>query len=143
MNKWMIFLGGLLSGVVLTLVFTTIINHYSMESANSESGNVETKADDGLKFFDEPGDVINENSLMVFQVLEDHMALVRGKERERSRLYLGAVYLLVNEGDKFYYDEEKIDIPEGKELRHIGMYRYTTNDGFEKNVPIVEIVDAE
>lgn len=143
MNKWMMFLGGMLAGIALSLVFSFLVNYSDTKGTNSEENDTEAKSDNGLQFFDEPGDIINEKSLMVFQVLEDHAALVRGRERERSSLYLGTVYLLVNSGEDFYYDDEKIDIPKGKVLQHIGMYRYTTKEEFVKNVPVITIVDAK
>ena len=50
------------------------------------------------------------------------------------------VMILANEG-MFYYDEQKIPIPEGKCLRQIGTSRYTTVKNIDKTVPIVQVFD--
>ena len=68
MKKWLIFLGGVVTGVLLTFLFAFIF-----------SSNRPTTADnDGIKMFEKPGDIVNEESFEVFQVLAEDAALVRG-----------------------------------------------------------------
>lgn len=58
---------------------------------------------------------MNEQSVEVFQVIADNAALVHGKDPNSfSDLYLGTVYMLRNYDGKYYYDDEIITLPKGK-----------------------------
>ena len=139
MKNWMIFLCGLLTGVVLTIIVAFIINT-SQKNSNVVETEVQQQEDDGVKLFEEPGDIMEGNSFKVFQVIATDGALVKGKSG-RSDLYYGMVYLLINREGKSYYDDEIVNVPKGKVVRQMGIYHYPTRDGFEKTVPIIEIVD--
>lgn len=139
MKNWMIFLCGLLTGVVLTIIVAFIINT-SQKNSNVVETEVQQQEDDGVKLFEEPGDIMEGNSFKVFQVIATDGALVKGKSG-RSDLYYGMVYLLINREGKSYYDDEIVNVPKGKLVRQMGIYHYPTRDGFEKTVPIIEIVD--
>ena len=128
MKKWLIFGGGVLTGVVLTFLFAFIF------SASRSNG------DDDITWFEKPGDVIEANAFEVFQVLSDDAALVHGQSYEDLEIFSGAVYLLTNEDGKYYYDDEVVRVPEGKVARQVGIYRYQTESKFEKTVPIIQIM---
>lgn len=143
MKNWMIFLCGLLSGVILTILVAFILyaSQDNNDTITSEIGKEEQQMDNnGIKMFEEPGDIMDVKSLKVFQVLANKGALAMGKSKG-SNMYLGMTYLLINNEGKSYYDEEIINLPKGKVIRQMGIYHYPTRDGFEKTVPIVEIVD--
>ncbi len=127
MKKWLIFGGGVLTGIVLTLLFAFF---FSSNSSNSGGG---------ATWFEKPADMIEVKSFKVFQVLGEDAALVNGKSDDDD-LYLGAVYLLTNEDGKYYYDDEVINVPDGKVVRQIGIYKYQTKTDFEKTVPIIQIM---
>lgn len=125
MKKLLIFLGGVVTGVLLTFLFAFVF-----------SSNRPTTADnDGIKMFEKPGDVVNEESFEVFQVLAEDAALVRGGSSFTT------VYLLTNDEGKYYYDDEEVKVPKGKVARQIGIYQYQTRDEFGKTVPIVRIME--
>ena len=130
MKKWLIFGGGVLTGVILTFLFAFIF-------FGSRSD-----GDDGTTWFEKPGDVIEVDAFEVFQVLGEDAALVQGKSHEFSsrEVFRGAVYLLTNEDGKYYYDDEVVRVPEGKVARQVGIYRYQTESKFEKTVPIIQIM---
>lgn len=132
MKKWLIFGGGVLTGVVLTFLFFYIL------SASRSGG------DDGTTWFEKPGDEIEIKAFKVFQVLGEDAALVNGQSHEDLdigiEVYTGAVYLLTNEDGKYYYDDEVVKVPEGKVARQVGIYRYQTESKFEKTVPIIQIM---
>ena len=119
MKKWIVYLLGVISGIVLTFVFFFVVSKIQ----NSD-----------VIVFDKPGDVVNVNSFEVFQVLDQNSALAY----EGS---YGPVCLLVNDAGKTYYDEQVIRVPKGKVARIIGTYKYKTNGDFEKTVPIIQIFD--
>ena len=131
MKKWLIFGGGVLTGIVLTFVFAFIF------SASRTGGN------DGTTWFEQPGDVIDIDAFEVFQVLGEDAALVHGKSREYSSMevFTGAVYLLTNEDGKYYYDDEVVRVPNDKVVRLVGIYQYQTKSDFGKTVPIIQIMN--
>ena len=47
--------------------------------------------------------------------------------------------LLLGEDDDLFYDNQKINIPEGKTAKQVGIYQYNTNGGELKTVPAVKI----
>lgn len=128
MKNWGLFLGGVMTGIVLTFVFAFI---YTKASSNSTP--------DGVTNFEQVGEVIDEGSVKVFQVVGDNAALVCGRDDDSfSDLYLGPVYLLRNYDGKYYYDDEIVKKPKGKQFRQTGIYRYDTKMGY-KTVPIIEL----
>lgn len=56
-------------------------------------------------------------------------------------MYLGPICLIVNDEGKYYYDDQIIEIPEGKVARQVGIYQYPTRNEDVKTVPIIEILD--
>lgn len=127
MKNWGIFLGGVATGVILTFLVAFIISY------NGNNG------PSGVTNFDKPGQVVNESSVKVMQVVGDNAALVLGQSDSRSGMYLGPVYLLRNYDGKYYYDEEIIRKPSNKVFRQTGVYKYDANSGITKTVAIIEI----
>lgn len=127
MKKLLIYLLGVISGVIITFIFAMLLS----------SGNGDTNKD--LTWFDKPGEVISEQSFEVFQVLDNHVALVHGKST--TDLYLGTVYLLTNNDGKYYYDKEIVKVPSDKVVRHVGIYKYQTNMNVMKTVPVIQIMN--
>lgn len=142
MKKWMIFGGGAITGIVLTILFLFIIGGRSSEQIEKESERTnkveeksKEKSDDGITLFDEPGDIIKVKSFKVIQVIAKDAALVMEEG------YNMTVYLLTNSDDKFYYDDEIVKVPKGKVVKQIGIYRYPAKNDIIKTVPIVMITD--
>ena len=130
MNKWLVYVGGIITGIVLMFVFLFFVG----KSYNNK----------GITWFDKPGDTMEIKSFKVFQVIDKDAALVYGSSQidisgSSFNMYNGAVYLLVNEDGKYYYDDEIIEVPDGKVARQVGIYKYSTKNDFEKTVPIVQI----
>lgn len=123
MKKWGLFLGGVVTGIVLTFLFAYFYTY---------SGD---KVPHGVTNFEHVGDVIDEPSVEVFQVIGENAALVKGFD---GSFYFGPVYLLRNYDGKYYYDDEIVKKPKGKEFRQTGIYRYETKSGY-KTVPIIEL----
>lgn len=127
MKQFLIFLLGVIVGAVLAFVFAFYV------SSNDGNDN------DGIVRFDKPTEIINEQSFEVFQVVGDNMALVRGKSGHIG--YYGTTYLLVNKENKYYYDDEIVNVPQGKVVKQVGIYRYVTISDMQKTVPIVQIMN--
>ena len=126
MKKGLIFLGGVVTGVLLTFLFAFVF---------ASQGETPAVEDNGVTMFEKPGDVINETGFEVFQALEQGAALAKGKKEWMT------VYMIVNDEGKYYYDDEKVTVPSGKVVRQIGIYQYETNSGRPKTVPIVKFMD--
>lgn len=136
MKKIWVYLLGVLTGIVVTIIALAIIG--VAINAKNDPG---TRMSNGMSFFDTPGEVINEPSFKVFQALGDGAALAEGKGDSHSSIYLGVNALLYNEEGIPYYDEQIITAPKGKCFRQVGIYRYHTKSGMDKTVPIVMILD--
>ncbi|MBO7489516.1 MAG: hypothetical protein J6T88_04475 [Bacteroidales bacterium] len=129
MKKIWVYILGILTGVVLTFIVLFII-------AKAASG-----ANNGMTFFDKPGQVMEESSYKVFQSLGKGYALANGCSDNKYDLYLGLTVLIYNEDGKTYYDDQIITAPKGKCFRQIGIYRYPTRMDVDKTVPIVMLMD--
>ena len=119
MKKWLIFGGGVFTGVLLTVLLCVIVGNRSRNHAT---------------WFESPGDVINEKAFKVFHVIEKDAALV-------DDLFPGTIYMLTNKEGKYYYDDQIIEVPEDKEVRQVGIYKYETKSKLVKTVPIIRIMD--
>ena len=102
----------------------------------------------GITIFDESTDTLETTRFKVFQVIGKGMALAHcGEENKKYNdlsdnsdlhFFRGAIVLLID-NEKYYYDDEIINVQEGKQARHIGIFQYKTNSGETKTVPIVKI----
>ncbi len=92
----------------------------------------------------ENGDIIEEKSFKVFQVLENNVALVEGKSDVDKKisydLYTGLTYLLIGKEGTTFYDEQIVKVPQGSVVRMNGTFQYTTNGGMDKTVPRIMIM---
>lgn len=139
MKQWVVFLGGVVTGAILTFVVLSIIAN--AQSGRSDSIVEEAKSDNNITMFDAPGDIIEDDNFKVFQVIADDAALVTAKQDKYDDIYLGKVYLVVNNDGKYYYDDEILKVKEGKVFRQVGIYRYPTRNEDVKTVPIIMLMD--
>lgn len=124
MKTWIFYLLGVISGIILTFVFSFCVN------MSKSSGIV------GLEMFEEPGDYMEYSQFEVFQVIGDGYALANAGNS------LGAIVLIEpNEGQQFY-DDQKIVLDDGQCAQHVGTYKYRSGMGMKKTVPVVRIVDG-
>lgn len=142
MKNWGIFLGGVGTGIVLTIVVLFLIGTYYINAtpAGEENRNPNELAI-GITDFEQIGDVIDEGSVMVFQVIDSNTALVFGEGHKNYKgepYYHGPTYLIRNNEGKYYYDKEIIKRPSGKKFRQTGIYRYYYGAEI-KTVPIIEL----
>lgn len=149
MKNWLFFGGGVLVGAALTLLIVFLVvkpRQQNVEMADESSQAVEREeqkqaieeALPGLKLFGEPGQVFAEGSVRVLQSIGGVAELVNGKGKYGD-YFGGQVYLLMNDEEKYYYDEEIIKISSSQELVQIGVYTYTNGMGMQKTVPVVII----
>ena len=66
--------------------------------------------------------------------MRNNVALVEsGKASDKM------VMLLIGDDTELYYDNQKLNIPEGKSAKQAGIYQYEDKDGKLKTVPVIKI----
>jgi hypothetical protein len=136
MKKIWVYLLGVLTGIVVTIVVMVIIV-FVMNAKNDPS----IRMTNGMSFFEEPGDMVEPSSVKVFQALSAGTALAECKGNGNSIYMMGPTVLLYNEEGAPYYDEQVVKASNGKCFRQVGIYRYPTESGMDKTVPIVMLLD--
>ncbi len=130
MKKWVIFVLGFIAGAVFLFFVLLIIGKSSSN-------------DNGMTYFEKPGKCISTKDFKVFQVIGEGYALAE----ERLELSSGIscpgnlLVLVTNENGELYYDDQIIEVPEGKCMRQIGVYEYQTKSENWKTVPIVQLMN--
>ena len=121
----LIYLSGLFTGIVLSVAFVFIT---LWQTASSQY--------DKIVIFDKPQQELKEKVFDVFQVLPNGNALANSEPRIVSPSIVAL--FLANEKMPFY-DAQRITVPSGKRIVQIGIYKYYTDKGIEKTVPVLEI----
>lgn len=129
MKRLFVFLLGLIAGAAVTALLFLLIG--SVKNKTKDLVN-----DNRITFFDEPGDVIDVKTFIVFQALDTGYALAR-QDLDLETEYSGLVVLLYNNQGRAYYDNQRVKIGRGQKFRQVGLYRYVAKDGNMKTVPIV------
>ena len=124
MKTWIIYVLGVITGIILTFVFAFCVN------LSNNSGII------GLEMFEEPGDYMEYSQFEVFQVVESGCALAHADESFGS-----IVFIIPNESQQFY-DDQKIVLKNDQCAQHVGTYKYSTKMEIEKTVPAIRIVDG-
>lgn len=121
----LIYLSGLFTGIVLSVAFVFIT---LWQTASSQY--------DKIVIFDKPQQELKEKVFDVFQVLPNGNALANSEPRIDSP---SIVALFLANEKMPYYDAQRITVPSGKRIVQIGIYKYYTEKGIEKTVPVLEI----
>lgn len=124
MKKWLVYVLGIITGIVLTFVFAFFYN------LSNNSGIL------GLNLFDEPGDYMEYSEFEVLQVLPSGCALAYADNS------YSAVVLMMPDENNPYYDNQKIELKSNQSALRVGNYNYTNKMGRDMTVPAVEIVDG-
>lgn len=126
MKKGLIFFLGIITGSILTVVFLAIL------------GNIYSSVNDsGITIAEKQTAFTIANKFEVFQVLDDG-ALANCEERSYSTSYFtGPVVYILSDGQNIFYDDQIVRVPYGQRAVQIGTYRYQTNMGVEKVVPVI------
>lgn len=122
MNKWIIYLLGIMTGILLTFAFAIFANK-SIGSGIS-----------GLEMTEGDGECVEYTQFEVFQVLNSGCALANADD------HFITVFLIPNEGQQFY-DDQKITLNHGQSAYCVGTYKYESKGMGEKTVPVIRIMD--
>lgn len=124
MKKWLIYVLGVITGIVLTFAFAFCVN------LSNNSGII------GLEMFEEPGEDMEYTQFEVFQVLDSGCALTNADDT-----FDVTVFIIPDDKQQFY-DNQKIVLKNDQCAQRVGTYRYSTKKGIEKTVPAVKIIDG-
>lgn len=124
MKKWLIYLLGIITGIILTFAFAFCIN------LSNNSGII------GLEMFEEPRDYMEYSQFEVFQVLESGCALAHTDDS------FGAIVFIIPNENQQFYDDQKIVLKNDQCAQHVGIYKYSTKMEIEKTVPAIRIIDG-
>lgn len=116
------YVGGIITGIILVFVFSFVKQKIGSNH---------------VVWFEKPGQEIPSNEFRVIQVMRDGSALAFSTSLGST----GVVVAFPASDGEEYYDSQEIEIEDDACVRQVGTYRYTTRDGIEKTVPIVEIFD--
>lgn len=108
MKKWLVYLLGIITGVILTFAFAFYVN------LSNNSGIV------GLEMFEEPGDYMEYSQFEVFQVVESGCALAHADDS------FGAIVFIIPNKNQQFYDEQKIVLKKDQCAQRVGTYKYST-----------------
>ena len=123
MKKWLVYLLGVITGIILTFAFA-----YGISLSNNHGIT-------GLEMFEEPGEYMDYSQFKIFQVSESGYALA-----DADDVFDATVFIIPDESQQFY-DNQTIVLKNGQRAQRIGTFRYTTKAGIEKTVPAVKIID--
>lgn len=128
MKKWVVYVLGVISGMILTL----FLAFFWGMSGTSENDTGE------LKMFDEPGECISTNNFKVQKILEsgDAIAVEIAIASPGVDITSDLEVLIPAQKGSEFYDNQIIKTPKGKCARQIGTYTYQKY-GDTKVIPIV------
>lgn len=122
------YIGGIVTGVILTFVFAFVVNYHSYSSSPS----------DDVEMFKTPQQEVKVQSFRVMQVLPDGSALAIVEDADDFS-YIGIIVMFLR--GPVFYDHQIIEVPSGKRAMQVGSYKYITKQGNVKTVPVVQFLD--
>ena len=125
MKKWLIYVLGIITGVILTFALAAFYVNLS-----NNSGII------GLEMFEESEDYMEYSQFKVFQVVESRCALAYADDS------FGAIVFIIPNEKQQFYDGQKIVLKNDQCAQRVGTYKYNTKRGIEKTVPAVRIIDG-
>lgn len=128
MKNFLIFVAGFVVGIISLLLFAAILSSDSLDIP-------------GLTLFEQPAESLSTRNFEIFQSIDKGAALAREINPSKGWLDTGLLVLLISDDGVYYYDEQIIDVPEGKCMRQVGVYTYTTKSEDRKTIPAVKIMD--
>ena len=126
MKKWLIYVIGIITGIILTFVFAFCVN------LSNNFGII------GLELFEESGDYMEYSQFEVFQVVDSGCALANAYADDS----FSAIVFIIPDGKQQFYDNQKIVLKNDQCALRVGTYKYSTKMGIEKTVPAVRIIDG-
>lgn len=129
MKKWIVYVLGVVSGIILIGAFAFFVNRSEKSEKSEKSENK------GLDIFEKPGEYMDYSQFEVFQVISDGFALAHVED------VLGVNVLLIPNEEQHFYDGQRINLNEDQCAQRIGTYKYSSMLG-ENTIPAIKIVSG-
>ncbi len=131
MKKVIVYLLGVITGIILTLAALFVMA--SISSPSSPEG-------DGVDYFpEEQVQKMDVQEYQVFQVLSNGYALATSLSNAKYGWYMGPAVLIIPGDDLHFYDQQKVAATKGKKFVQVGTYRYETPGEMVKTVPAITL----
>lgn len=128
MKKGLVFILGLITGVILTMITLFVIS----KEYSKETGPAFNMSEQQIPF-------ITATKFKIFQVA-DNGALANCEENISTiSSFTGPVVFIPSDGDNQFYDDQIIEVPKNKKVMQVGTFRYLTRLG-EKVVPVIKFM---
>lgn len=146
MSKGLSYILGIITGILLTLVFFSVKAYTEKRGGGNDVKNEkQAKLPDGVKMLDEPIPFTEAKNFEVVQVVFDDAALAQSEKRLQytgSIYYTDPVVLIVADQNNTFYDNQIVKAPKGSKVMQIGTYSYNSNMGW-KTVPIIRFIKPQ
>ncbi len=119
MKKGLVFTLGVLTGVILTIVFAVI---YTLSLSDHES-------DPRITHFDTPTHYTAADKFKVFQVLPTGALANSKRHSYSSERYGDPIVFFPSKGQNTFSDDQIIKVPSNGKAIQIGTFRYSSNSG--------------
>ena len=127
-KNWIYFIGGVVVGIILTIVTLYFIGTSTQQQQEQE--------EDPVQYLEKPVSYENkkETSFKVLQVLSSNAALAKEASDKIGSdvMYLGNTVLILGAN---YYSDQIVTV---KNPQRVGTYSYTTNGGMPMTVPVID-----
>lgn len=138
MKNFVFFILGMITMLLVTLFIQNISEIKVLISSFGSTSNEQKNKlyMEGLMLFPEwkKEDIDIKEPIKVFKCLYQNVALVKAGQDSNA-----ASVLILGEKEDYFYDDQKIAIPSGKQIKQIGVYKYENKDGSFKTIPVVSI----
>ncbi len=125
MKKWLVFVLGVVTGIVLTIVFLFVIGLV----------NQDFDGDAPVRYLDKPVSYENKkvSSFKVFQVLGNAALAQEASDKIGGDvMYHGTTVIILGEN---YYNDQVVTV---KNPQRVGTYSYTNKAGMPMTVPVID-----
>ena len=125
MKKWLVFVLGVVTGIVLTIVFLFVIGLV----------NQDFDGDAPVRYLDKPVSYENKkvSSFKVFQVLGNVALAQEASDKIGGDvMYHGTTVIILGEN---YYNDQVVTV---KNPQRVGTYSYTNKAGMPMTVPVID-----
>ena len=125
MKKWLVFVLGVVTGIVLTIVFLFVIGLV----------NQDFDGDAPVRYLDKPVSYENKkvSSFKVFQVLGNAALAQEASDKIGGDvMYHGTTVIILGEN---YYSDQVVTV---KNPQRVGTYSYTNKAGMPMTVPVID-----
>lgn len=140
MKKGLVFVLGILTGFVITIVGLLVVAKV-MNGHGDSNGGVKTARYPGLTLYEQPKGTVEGEYFKVMQVINIGALAQTGKKYGEDYsggkiMYGDPIVLFLSDDANTYYDDQVIHVAKGS-LQQIGTYKYSTRIGMKKTVPVV------